>query len=123
MPESPRMQSLKGHQPAIRPRASRRNWDASRAVDDAVVEAVAVVEFILEPESSEAASSLVTDDDTDPGDLLECSEWRPCPTAEFAKWACRLEKVLPSSGRCVNKWIGVFCHNSYIKYLWPLFVR
>ena len=32
-------QSLKGHQPASRPRASRRNWAASRAVDDVVVEA------------------------------------------------------------------------------------
>ena len=39
-PASPSTQSLKGHQPASRPRASRRNWAASRAVDDVVVEAV-----------------------------------------------------------------------------------
>ena len=100
LPESPRTQSLKGHQPASRPRASpRRSWAASRAVDEAVVEAdeavvaVVQVEFILEegPESSE-----VTEEDVEPGPWpcpLPCSE-RPCCSC-----ACRLEKVLPSSGR------------------------
>ena len=48
----------------------------------------------------------VTEEDVDPGPqppLLpcECSE-RPLPTEE-AKCACRLEKVLPSSGRCRKK--------------------
>ena len=55
----------------------------------------------LDPESSEAASSDVTDDEVDSGrppDLVGwCSE-RPC-----CNCACRLEKVLPNSGRCWKK--------------------